>query len=151
MAAPKYFWALRKLMGNMKTLLKTHCVFTKTHCVFIKTHCYTARLSRLKNNGRGSHTLQRYDHSYYSLFIYAPTFRAATMTRRNLLHRRTQRTGLVAARWSWVAPLREKTLLLLLLYVIVIVHHSCFSMPDHVHLLGATTRGVGLPTAVSVL
>jgi len=34
---------------------------------------------------------------------------------------------------------------------VVILSHSCFSMPDHVHLLGATTRGVGLPTAVSVL
>ena len=26
-------------MGNMKTLLKTHCVFTKTLCVFTKTLC----------------------------------------------------------------------------------------------------------------
>ena len=38
MALPKYFRAVCKLMGNMKTLLKTHCVFMKTQCVFMKTH-----------------------------------------------------------------------------------------------------------------
>jgi hypothetical protein len=32
-------------MGNMKTLLKTHCVFTKTLCVFTKTLCVFKTLS----------------------------------------------------------------------------------------------------------
>ena len=32
-----------------------------------------------------------------------PPFRAAAATRRNQPRRRTQRTGLVAARWSWAA------------------------------------------------
>ena len=60
-----------------------------------------------KNNGRGSHTNQLWWWWWTVSFIYSsmrPTFRAATTTRRNLLHWRTQRTGLVAAQRSWVAP-----------------------------------------------
>ena len=40
----KYFLAVRKLMGNMNTLLITQCVFTNTHCVITITHCVFAKM-----------------------------------------------------------------------------------------------------------
>ena len=74
--------------------------------------------------------------NYYSSM--RPTFRSATMMRRNLLHRRTQRTGLVARGGAAVVSGSEAEK-----YIVVAVVVSClYIMPDHVHLLGAIPKNI---------